>query len=71
MKSETVTSSLFHVEIQKLQLWVDDVSKKVLNEDITKNVMQLKTYCVVSMGIFIPVGCIPSSLYTHTLSLYV
>jgi len=39
-----LTSSLFHVEVQKLQLWIDDVSEKVLNEDITKNVMQLKTY---------------------------
>lgn len=44
MKSETVTSSLLHVEIQKLQLWIDDVSEKALNEDITKNVVQLKTY---------------------------
>jgi hypothetical protein len=44
VKSEIVTSSLLHVEVQKLQLWIDDVSKKVLNDDITKNVMQLKTY---------------------------
>jgi len=44
VKSEMVTSSLFLVEVQKPQLWVDDVSKKVLNEDITKTVMQLKTY---------------------------
>lgn len=44
MKSETVTGSLFHVDVQKPHLWIDDVSEKVLNEDITKNVIQLKTY---------------------------
>jgi hypothetical protein len=44
VKSETETSSLLHVEVQKLQLWIDDVFNKVPNEDITKNVMQLKAY---------------------------
>jgi hypothetical protein len=44
VNSETVTSSLLHVEVQKPQLWINGVSDKVLNEDITKNVMQLKPY---------------------------
>jgi hypothetical protein len=44
VNSETVTSSLLHVEVQKPQLWIDDVSEKVLNEDITKIEMQLQAY---------------------------
>jgi hypothetical protein len=48
LNSETVTSSLLYVEVQKPQLWIDDVSEKVLNEDITINVMQLKTFIFVN-----------------------